>query len=367
MNKISLWILGVLAILVVGGGAWYAYIKTSIPTYSTTLTPKAVLTEKNKEYANAVAEYKAGKYDLALQSYQKALAEARDQSQAAQIRVNIAVTNEKLGNYADAISGFKKVAADESYYAVARAYAVQEMGLMYYIFTNARDVIFAETFKDAPYVSFKADSNSVNMAYTKLFEYAASFYPLSPSEARIAYGYANEIVTTLKGATTTPQAKAYLTTITQSLRAADAGIERMKTVPEESPLIPETLIRQGTTLALLSSVGMATPEQAEPYFKAGVAYSTTLGNNPGSFNAFNYAAFLAEYYGAKRSTDIQTLLLPFRVGNNAQIYANVPIFFLSARTDPAFAKSRKQLIAMGRLDASFKNYLISLGWKDSDF
>jgi tetratricopeptide (TPR) repeat protein len=366
MQKSYIWLLGILVSLMLGGAGWYAYVQTAAPTYSTTVTPKAVLTKNNQDYADAVAYYKAGKYDLALESYKKAQLVAEDQKQAAQIQINIAVTNEKLGKYADAIAGFKTVAADATNPAIARAYAVQEIGLMYYTFTSARDVIFAETFKDAPYDSFRTDGNA-NLTYTKLFEYATSLYPLSPSESRIAYGYANEIVTTLHGATTTAQGKSYLETIKQSLQAADGGIERMKVVPEESPLIPETLIREGTTLALLSPLGAADKKDAEPYFRAGLAYGATLGFKPGSFNTFNYAAFLVDQYGMARSADIQTLLAPFRFGNDAQMYPNVVAFFRSARTDASFAKSKKQLEAMGRIDPTFKTFLISLGWKASDF
>ena len=367
MNKNLLFGLLSVAILLIGGGVWY-YLAFTPTSYSVTETPKAVLTQQNQDYADAVAYAKAGKHDLALQSYEKALLLAEDETQAAQIRINIAVTNEKLHNYAAAIAGFKAIAASTTSYPTARAYAVQEMGLMYYTFvgTDDRKTITAETFKDAPYDSFWTSDN-VNLSYTKLFEYATSFYPLGPSEARIAYGYANEIIGTFKGATTTPQAKAYLTTIMQSIQAADAGVNRMKGIPEEALLIPETLIRAGTALSILVPVGAASPEQAEPYFRAGVAYSTTLGYKLGSFNTFNYAAFLVDQYGAKRSADIQTLLLPFRVGNDAQIYPNIVTFFRTARTDTTLAKSRAQLVKMGRIDAGFKTYLISLGWKDSDF
>lgn len=370
MNKnILLWILGVLTLVILAVGAWFFYFKISAPaSYSVSNTPTAVLATQNADYAVAIAYEKAAKYDLALLSYQKALPMAKDQVQTAQIRVKVALMNERSGNYKDAIAEFKAIAADTANYAIARAYAVQEIGLMnlYITVNDAHQIILTETFKDSPYDSFKKEANS-NLTYTKLFEYAASLYPLGYSEAYVAYGYAGEVINTLHGATTTPQGMAYISLIRKNIQAADADISRMKAVPGEAVLLPETLVRQGNTVGRLVSIGAADPLQAELYYKSGVAYGATIGNKPGSFNTFNYAAFLADHYGTARSTDIKTLLLPFRVGNEAQIYSNIMSFYKNARTDATLLKSKKLLIKMGRIDSDFKTYLIALGWKASDF
>ncbi|MFZ2167599.1 MAG: tetratricopeptide repeat protein [Minisyncoccia bacterium] len=360
--------LGAVGFIAIVAVSWYVYTTMSAPTYSIKNTPRSVLAEQNQDYTAATAFKKEGKYDLALESYKKALASAEDQFQIAQIRFNIAGMNEELGNYKEAIAELKEIAADTTNHPVARANSVQEMGLMYYVNTDTsvRETIVAETFKDEPYYSLRI-GNSLNMAYTKLFEYAGNLYPIGLSETRIAYGYTNELLNTLKGATSTPQGKAYISIIMQSLQAADADIDRMKNIPGEAALIPETLIREGSILGRLATAGVADPKQAEPYFKAGLAFGVTLGYKPGSFNTFNYAAFLVDQYGTTRVADIRTVLSAFRVGNEANIYPDVANFYKTARADTSLAKSKKQIIAMGRMDASFKIYLISLGWKSSDF
>lgn len=370
MNKTTaIWILGILALLVITVGIWFFYFKVPARmTYSTNNTPTAVLATRNQDYATAIAYEKEGKYDQALSSYQNALIAAQDQIQTTQIRLKIALMTEKTGNYKDAIVLFKAIAGDATNYAIARAYAVQEIGLMnvYISDTETKKIVSTETFKDAPYDSFKKDVD-LNMAYTKLFEYASSFYPLGYSEARVAFGYAGELLSTLKGATTTPKGIAYISIINTSLQAATADLQRMKAIPGEAVLVPETLVRQGNTVNRLSSVRVLDPKMAESYFKAGVAYDVTLGNKPGSFNAFNYATYLVTQFGTTRSGDIKTLLLPFRVGNEAQIYSNIETFLRSARTDTTLVKNKKQILSMGRMDPGFKTYLISLGWKVSDF
>jgi len=369
MNKnILIGILSILALITIAIGAWFFYFKTPAPVqYSVANTPTAVLATQNADYATAIAYEEAGKYDLALLSYQKALSVAKDQTQAAQIRIKMAIMAEWLGKYADAIAQLKAIAADTDNYPIARAYAVQEIGFMnVYTINEAHQTVLAETFKDAPYDSFKNNTN-LNLVYTKLFEYAASIYPLGYSEAYVAYGYAGEIVNTLRRATTTPQAMAYISLIKQSLQAADADVQRMKVVPGEAVHLPETLVWQGVALSRLASVGAADSRQAEPYFKEGVDYGATLGNRPGDFNAFNYAAFLTYHYGKARSADIKTLLLPFRAGNESQIYSQIVSFYKNARTDTVLVNDKNQIIAMAKIDSDFKTYLISLGWEASDF
>ena len=132
MNKtIPIWILGILALLLIGTGVWFVYFKEPARVkYTVNNTPTTVLATQNADYLAAIAYEKAGKYDLALLSYQKALLVAKDQIQAAQIRIKIAIMTEWTGNYTDAIAQLKAIAADTNNYAIARAYAVQEIGFM---------------------------------------------------------------------------------------------------------------------------------------------------------------------------------------------------------------------------------------------
>jgi len=370
-KDILIWFLSVAALFLISGLVWYHYYRTPgapVLLYSVGKTPAVVLADQNQEYALAKNYQKSGDYTSALQSYQKALTGTQDESQKAQILFNIAYTIELLGNYKDAIAQFKAIAADTSYYAIARAASVQDIGLMYYTYSGSATLqtIASETFKDSPYNSF-TEGNSLNVAYIKLFEYAASIYPLANSEVRIAYGYANELLDTLKSATTTPQGKEYVSIIIQSLQATDRDLMRMKNVPEERALIPEILVREGKTFDRLATLGVVGSQQAEPYFKRGVEYAASLGTKPGSFHALNYALFLADRYGSARSADIKNLLTPFRVGNDAAIYSIVTAFYKNIRSASSSDKNRKLIIILGQMDPDFKTYLISLGWKQTDF
>ena len=371
-RNILIGFLSIAAVLLVSGWVWYRFVETpAAPVSSYSIgeeTPGTVLRKDNKDYALAKNYQAGGNYDLALQFYQKALPEAQDDFQRTQILFNIAYANELLKNYKDAIAQFKAIAADPKNYAIARAAAVQNVGLMYYTYSGSTTLqtIFTETFKDSPYDSFAKD-NSVNLAYTKLFEYAASIYPLAASELRIAYGYSDELLNVLHGATTTPQGKEYLAIITQSLQAADRDLLRMQNVPEEKTLIPEILVREGKTFDRLATLGVVDSQRAEPYFERGVQYASSLGVKPGSYHVLNYAGFLADRYGATRSADIKKLLVPFRAGNEANIYSAVIDFYKNTRANPASDRSKKFLIKLGKIDVDFQKYLISLGWTSADF
>lgn len=335
-------------------------------TYSRTNTPNVALQRINSDFAAAMQYQRERKYDLALQSYQKALSSAEDSVQEAQIKYRIALVTELQGNYAEAIRLFKAIAADPSNYEFVRAYSVQEIGRMYYTYYDDRSgsQIPTETFKDPPYSSFKEGSGDMNLAYRKLFEYAASIYPLGVSEARIAHWYSTEL---LKEATTTTQGISYVSIIQESIRKAEADIQRTIDDPPAATLIPETYMRIGLTLANLASVGAAGFEEAEQRLQQALQYTSVLGISPGNFQAYNYATFLASTYGAARATDIQKILSAFSISRSAEIQPIVVNFYRAANTDPTLEEQKKRLALLGKIDPNFKTYLVSLGWHESDF
>jgi len=335
-------------------------------TYSRTNTPSVALQRINSDFALAMQYQRERKYDLALQSYKKALLSAEDSIQEAQIQYRIALVTELRGNYVEAIRLFKSIAADPSNYELVRAYSVQEIGRMYYTYYDDRSgsQIPTETFKDTPYNSFKEESGDMNLAYRKLFEYAASMYPLGVSEARIAHWYSTEL---LKQATTTTQSISYVSIVRENIRKAEADIQRTIDDPPAAALIPETYMRIGLTLANLASVGAASFEEAEQRLQQALQYTSVLGTVPGNFQAYSYAAFLASTHGKTRAADIQNILSPFSTSRASEIMPIVVNFYRAARTDPTLVEQRKQLVLLGQIDTDFKTYLVSLGWHESDF
>ncbi len=327
-------------------------------------TPNKVLSQVNQNFSTAKAYQQAHDYAQALTYYQKALPQAQDASQKGQIEFDIALMTESSGNHVQAIPLLKAIAADTPYDPVLRAYAVQEIGTIYSTYTD-RSAIAAETFTGDPYQSFLTN-NDTALAYRKLYDYAVSMYPLGMSEVRIAQWYAGDLASTLQGATTTTQGKAYLATIQQSLLKANADSARMQKDAIEATDIPGILMREGLVYQILAHLDVASSQQADSVFKQALTYSVVTGTQT-NFLQFYYARFLYEAYGPSRISDITQLLSVYSADKAASIHPAVPAIFLAARADNSFSSLRPGLVQLGTVDLSFKAYLIYLGWHDSDF
>jgi tetratricopeptide (TPR) repeat protein len=368
MNRKSILIAGILLLVVLAVGLFSQRINlANKQSYLTNKTPVLILKQENQDFAAAQSAQQEGNYSLALQSYQKALSSAKDSVQKAQIEYLIAGTNELLGNFVQAIDQFKKIAADPSNSPQQRAYAVQELGFMYYTYRDQQPLLVKETFKDAPYDSF-LKNNDIDLAYRHLFEYAASLYPLAYSEARIAYWYSNDVLTRLHGVTTSDEAIAEISVAKQSIEKADANLQALQADPTtDKARWPSILAREGRAVAHLATLGAANMQQAESYLSKAVQTAPTVGIPAGNYFAYDYAAVLANKYGSKRSADITKLLSPFKEGNDANLVVGISKLFAAARTDPTLSVVKNSLVRLGQIDPDFKTYLISLGWHAADF
>ncbi|MCE9541238.1 soluble NSF attachment family protein [Candidatus Kaiserbacteria bacterium] len=357
----------VVASLAAGSIFYYNSIpRHKVETYSTPHTVASVLVQQNRDFSIAETYRNQKEYQKALEYYQKALLTSQDVSQEAQIKFDIALMTELLDNYTDAIQMYKQIAANPGYYAEVRAYAVQEIAIMSNNFYDAVHEIRAETFKDQPYASFLHDDD-YTAAYAKLFEYAVSIYPLALSESYIAYGYAKKIAA-LNAATTTPEGEENVLHITQALQAAQSDVSRMQQTPREASVLPAVFSREAQVVAYMAKVGVPgyTLSQAEDLYNRALAGNAVLGVQPGSFQAYTYALFLAQNYPT-RLGDLKNILSIFSTQNSQDIAPDVEIFYKTIRTDKTQASNKKDTALLGRLDPAFKAYLISLGWRESDF
>src|SRR5262249_13573992 len=120
----------------------------SIQKYSGTHTPAQVLAQQNQSFSSAQNYQNQGQYQVALQAYQQALPNAQDASQQATIKFRIAEATEQGGGYTEAIQLLKQLAVDTTVPAILRAYAIQEIGFMYYSYPKAQTIIANTTFQE---------------------------------------------------------------------------------------------------------------------------------------------------------------------------------------------------------------------------
>lgn len=362
-------IIGVLVVLgIIAVGVQYFYEshggQSSNTVYSSTNTPTTVLSQNNPDFAQALAAQSQHNYTLSKQYYEAALQTTTDPVQQAQIEYDIASATEESGDYADAIQMYKQIAADTSNYNFVRAYAVQQIGLIYYTYLGGNESpIVAATFNSAPYSSFYATS-SISLSYKNLFQYAASIYPLGQSESRIAYWYAVNIADTLHS-TTTPEAVSELSSMNQAIQLANQDSARAVLDPGSQRMVPSVYMLEGLSYEFLAPLGVASSTEIEAQFSQAVRLADSFGY--AGYERYYYASYLARAYGSSRESDIQSLLAPFTSSNAAEIDPPVSAFFAATESDSSQNVNKQSMIRLANLDPSFKTYLLSLGWENSDF
>ena len=326
-----------------------------------------LLRRNNPDFVQAQAFASQKDYQSALASFRKAFSRASGDAERGVIAFDIALTQQHLGDYVQAIQSYKAVAAETAYPPVVRAYAVQEIGIMAQAYYDALPAIRAETFKGDPYASFLANGDYAT-SYRKLFEYAASIYPLTLSEDAVAQAYMRDLMA-LKGATTTAQGAADVQNIVTALKAGQGDLPRLLSNQDELVYATDIFDRQAEVEKMLAQYGVPgyTYDRVEMDFVRALSYSTSLGQLAGSWPAWHYASFLADTYGASRSADIHKVLAPFSAKTPHAIDPLVATFLKQIKTDPTQVSNKTRTATIAKYDTDFKAYLVSLGWHDSDF
>lgn len=374
-KPVALVAVGVVVLAVVAVGGYYAYntfmhSRQAANPYAR-VSVKATLMQQNQDFVAGLAFFQGKNFDRALASFQAALTSASDEWQKGLIGYYIGFSQEKLGQYAAAIDTYKGVGANTAAYPIIRAYAVQEIGLMYQIYfaPQAQSAIVAATFTGDPYASFKVDGpgDDYNASYIKLFEYAASIYPLATAESYIADGYATSLSS--PASTTTPVGQETIKKIKAALDATTADLTRMLGNGEESGFIWGTILRQAVVEDRLVRLGVPGYDfdQVEALYAKAVASAASADKEPGNMAVWLYGNALARMYGEARAADIKRILAPFSVGSGIPVDPMVTALFKQVENDPAMANEKVSFVKVARIDPDFMAYLESLGWHASDF
>lgn len=370
MNKTIFTWLGIILLLFVAGGFSYYYFvakpappSAPVSKYSSTNTPFSALMASNSDFLTAQNLMRAGDYTGAIASYRKALANTSDPVLLGQIEFKLAVATALSGDKIGAIKRYKEIAANAGNTLVLRAYAVQAIALLYN--TTIDRSLTSEIFSDQPYKSFVVPGDDL-LSYRHLYEYASSFYPLALPETYIAFWYARHLTTLSTISSTSPQVVSDMAIIKLKLKNADVDIERTRNDPNANGVIPDVLAHKAFTVGALASIGLWSPTDAETAYKLAIATFASFGSPVGSdgYARYFYASFLAHTYGSKRIADIETLLKPLYTDPAHSQYVTTS-FFKNVRDKNDYLKKDVQGIA--RIDSGFKSFLVSLGWKSSDF
>jgi tetratricopeptide (TPR) repeat protein len=332
--------------------------------YSTEYTPYEALIAGNTAFQRADALFKQGDYQAAIAAYEEALNASRDYAQEAQVKMKLAHTHREAGDFVAAIAAYKDLAAVVEYPRVMRAYAVENIGRMYYQYPFAADRIREQTFVGEPYHSFLADGADDALAYRRLFEYALEFQEIGGSASRVANWYAGEAVRLKNERANVEEILKAVASAQQHMAMAQSDLPRVVADENERAVAPEILFRLGHTAVRLTFVDGAILSDAEAWFKQAYEIAVPGGAPHDAYARFQYAAFLEEY-GEGRDADIRTILAAY--GADAAKYEKSSAFatFRYSATQDDWTHDR--LVGLANIDAGFKAVLENLGWTAEDF
>jgi tetratricopeptide (TPR) repeat protein len=380
-NKSFKFVLVAAAVIVVASvaAAYYYFVLRFPPDrYTNEHGVFSVLVEENPVFAEADRLMRARSFDEAYAKYQEALSLAADPFQEAYIKYSIASVQEARGNYLEAVRGFKEVVAAPNSFHLIRGYAVMRIGLLPNLsrIEGERASIIAETFKGDPYASFFAEGDEA-LAYSRLHEYAVSFYPVPVSELIIANWHLNRITALQQRGVTGEEAYApHLETAVQRTRTAKVNLEsslqnqnaaafastgfsllgriyskfidisRQPNAPFDSSLLEQEGIGlEAAEEALAKALTLAPPAPANGYER------------------FYYASFLYGWY-PEREKEIRALLAAFYEDSS---YQGTGIMKFFEKKQGTGAWENRRMIELATLDEGFKQLLLSLGWSAEDF
>lgn len=353
-------LLVVVLLAVVAIASYLMFYKQPVP-----MSLNDELLATNHEFSAAYTYMKERDYASAKAAYERALSLAKNSQEAGLIRFNEARATEYSWDFTSAIKELKDIAANATYTGRIRAYAVQEIGMMRTTYPWEA-TIPDETFSGDPYTSFKQGVDE-NQAYERLFTYAVSLSPLSLSYMYEAYWETDQVVAL--GATTTPEAQALLGRVHDALSGSLIDKSRfMANLYERvtyGPRLPDAEARLTERLAALGADGFTNAHADELYATA--VQMGSVGFKPGNLFVYHYALFLARTYGDARQDSIRQLVSIFTPQNKSNIVPDIPKLIGMAQHESAPGGDKQALRTIAQIAPTFKEYLQSLGWNESDF
>jgi hypothetical protein len=367
------WILIVLAVCVVAAGLvlYYWHGKTTGPANVTEQNlPVAQINsqtaEQNSTFAEAVQSESHGQYAAAITQLQEALYSTSDPTQTNAILSHLQQDYELVGDYSDAVRTLQQIAGTSAYPQVSRAFAVEELGLLYVRYPDASSTL--QIFSESPYRDLYV-ATSTNLTTRHLFSYATTIYPLPISEYYIAQSYANVMLNQKVLGQSSSTAEIVSATLKQKLVSSfqdgNAALEAVSQHPPTAIYILNAKLMNAIVLESLQRLGDTSLGDAGQAFQALLtAYDSQDPADDGSVR-LQYAYYLMNIYGTSRASDIRSILEPISrsPSHGGIVTVNVLKGYIGTPVSPA----KTAVVVLSTLDPDFKAFLVSLGWTSADF
>src|SRR6185436_9393418 len=209
------------------------------------------------------------------------------------------------------------------------------------------------------------------LSYRKLYEYAASIYPVAEAQIEIARWYARRLLASKGAATSSNQRLSDSTVledkniIGQRLSSANEYIDRLKTQPDSvGGQIADAMLHKADVLGTLNLYGSSDFGNAEDVYKGLLTGAFGPIQIPGgdTLVRYKYAVYLTRSQGASAADQIKNILNPLYA---VPMNVNEPAFlFLQHALSPQNAVRAPLIVT---IDPRLKSFLMQLGWRDTDF
>lgn len=326
------------------------------------LSPAAQLKANNDVYQDARFARDIKDYDKAISLYEDALTNSSNSEVRAQIEYEIGVVQNYMNDPIGAIRRLKTVANNTDYSPLIRAYAIQQMGEVFY--WRSDPATFDEIFKDDPYTNmFVPDKPSTSLK--NLFEYASSFYPLAYAELKTAQFYANKILNVQTAGLTVSSEGLSIDEmkilIRQKVENAEKDIEDIKKLYPTDTRISSAIQRKAIIAGLIYRAGDPFLGDPRILFEQARQGELIRGNfNQAAFTTYHFASFLAQIGSIGNKEEVQALLEDFYEDGK---FAKTTTFYDFLKNEGgAISTSRENILLLAEIDPKFKNLIISLGW-----
>ncbi len=318
----------------------------------------------NEKFQLGDRAFKEGNFAEASQYYAQAVETASSKTEEGHYKYLASITNPDI---ATAIRGYKDIAANPDYDKVEKAYALQRLALRGW--RTASSTVDMLVFSDYPYITFYEKDNR-GLSYRKLFEYASSFYPLHISEFWIGGWYADRLLRISQQETLTTEDQKSIVELTKvvktKLKNGNDHLAILRASPAHYQVsIPEATILKAELLSSARRSGDLSFEDPGPVFEEAMRPFPTDPTVEIRARIF-YSYYLHKTLKSKAIDQARILLAPLY--ENFEQYRPSLLFIALAKDESAFGnRLHKRLVDLSEIDPKFKQMLVNLGWKTTNF
>lgn len=317
------------------------------------------LAKDNPAFSAGYAALREGRYEDAIAQFTIALETVTDPQLRVAVQSMLAVANMRAQHQIEAIKVLQEIAAtDIPQTSRARAFAIQQMGHLFYTYGSRADIREA-LFGEAPYAALYVEDNAAQ-TLVNIFEYSIQYYDLAASLYELVDLNAGMLVAAGK----TVGSEATMNKIQDYLVRAEPDVAYMRSHPTLYLQLQEALALKAYGLGKLAEAGYVGESDAFQAFDDSLeAYQGAPGGAGGSVRYY-YAAQLARMHGEAQKDKIISVLSPLYT---SEIYRGAQIEHTLRRKDFANRWQDHNLKLLIDIDPQFKAYLSSIGWTTADF